>query len=123
MQRACLIGNIRNEDGEQLAIGDDIPPFEISRLPAGASFSKREQAAQSRIGGPIGRIKSTMMPSASRGGSRRRGGRRWPSPPRKPARCRRETVDDAERLDAPAGGRATSSQLLAPRRNEKWLVT
>ncbi len=54
---AGRVGVIREKDGDQaLAIGDDIAPLEMALRLAGAALAFRQQAAQPRIGGAIGRI-------------------------------------------------------------------
>ena len=55
--RAGLIGLVGHEDRDQaFAIGDEIRPVEPALRLAAAPLAERQQPAEPRIGGPIGRI-------------------------------------------------------------------
>ena len=52
-----IIGFIRHQDRDQtFAIGNDIIPFEMTLRLAGPALAERQQAAEARIGRPVGRI-------------------------------------------------------------------
>jgi hypothetical protein len=52
---AFVIGQVGHEDGDQaLGVGREIAPFEMALRLASAPLAERQQAAESRIGGPVG---------------------------------------------------------------------
>ena len=94
-ERAVVIRNVRNEDGDQaVAIGDEIGPGELAPGFAAALLAERQQPAETRIGGPIGRVDEDRVAVASdRAGSRPPGVRPWSWRLRRRARCRRASCD------------------------------
>lgn len=100
---AECVGVVRKKDADQaFAISDDIAPFEVALRLAGAALAFRQQTAEARVGGAVGRIDQhrhavgeVEAAADDETHARRPGGLMGPDDA-----GQRIAVDDAERLDA-----------------------
>ena len=98
-----LVGLVRHEDCDQaLAVGDEIGPGEIALGLAGALLPERQQPAEPRVSGAIGRINQHRHAVAEiepapdhQAYARRLGGLVGPDDP-----GQRVAIDDGQGLDA-----------------------
>ena len=106
-QGADVVRLVRDKDRDQaLAVGDEIGPIETTSRLAAALLAQRQQSAQPRIGGPVGRIDENghavgEIELAADDQSHARRLRRFM---RADDAGQRTAVDDRHRLDAQGGG-------------------
>ena len=106
-QGADVVRLVRDKDRDQaLAVGDEIGPIETAPRLAAALLAQRQQSAQPRIGGPVGRIDEDghavgEIESAADDQSH---ARRLRGLMRADDAGERIAVDDRHRLDAQGGG-------------------
>ena len=116
LERAGVVGDVGDQHRDQaVAVGDEIGPVEPALRLAAALLAEAEQPAEPGVGRAVGRDRpAPRRRRRGRGGSRRSAGRRCPSPPDAPARCRRGCC--GRRRPAP---RCRGSRLArtAPRRS------
>ena len=85
-----VIRGVRQQNGDQaIAVRGEVLPVEMAGAFPRAPLAERQQPAELRIPGPVGRIdQHGQAVAADRAGSRRPGGRRLPRRADAPARCR-----------------------------------